>query len=146
MTREILEEKSLMDLREIAKAQGVKSITKFRKSELIDIIMAGGVVSHKSSQSSDYEEDVQEPTQDAPKSYSQHQSGMYGDSLRPPAVSQMDQHTRPQRQYPMQQQNYQSNYQNRNNYQRDGYQRRDSNYQPFRAIAFDWAKLRRIRH
>ncbi len=44
MTREILLDKSLESLREIAKAQGVKSITKYRKSELIDIIANGGVV------------------------------------------------------------------------------------------------------
>lgn len=44
MTREQLCEKTLESLREIAKAQGVKSITKYRKAELIDIIMNGGVV------------------------------------------------------------------------------------------------------
>lgn len=44
MNREQLEAKGLGDLREIAKLQGVKSITKYRKSELIDIIMNGGVV------------------------------------------------------------------------------------------------------
>ena len=38
MTREQLQEKSLNDLREIAKLQGVKSLTKYRKGELIDII------------------------------------------------------------------------------------------------------------
>ena len=42
MTREQLQEKSLNDLREIAKLQGVKSLTKYRKGELIDIIMNGG--------------------------------------------------------------------------------------------------------
>lgn len=42
MTREQLTEKSLNDLREIAKLQGVKSITKYRKGELVDIIMNGG--------------------------------------------------------------------------------------------------------
>lgn len=42
MTREMLLEKSLEDLREIARAQGVKSITKYRKAELADIIMNGG--------------------------------------------------------------------------------------------------------
>ena len=42
MTREQLQEKSLNDLREIAKLQGVKSITKYRKGELVDIIMNGG--------------------------------------------------------------------------------------------------------
>ena len=41
MSREDLMEKSLSDLREIAKLLGTKSITKFRKSELVDIIMNG---------------------------------------------------------------------------------------------------------
>ena len=44
MNKEQLEAKSLGDLREIAKLQGVKSLTKFRKGELVEIIMAGGVV------------------------------------------------------------------------------------------------------
>ena len=44
MTREQLQEKSLNDLREIAKLQGVKSLTKYRKGELVDIIMNGGRV------------------------------------------------------------------------------------------------------
>ena len=39
VTREMLQEKSLNDLREIAKLQGVKSLTKYRKNELVDIIM-----------------------------------------------------------------------------------------------------------
>ena len=42
MTREMLQEKSLNDLREVARLQGVKSLTKYRKSELVDIIMNGG--------------------------------------------------------------------------------------------------------
>ena len=42
VTREMLQEKSLNDLREIAKLQGVKSLTKYRKNELVDIIMNGG--------------------------------------------------------------------------------------------------------
>lgn len=42
MTREEMLGKSLESLRTIAKAQGVKSITKYRKSELVDIIMNGG--------------------------------------------------------------------------------------------------------
>ena len=42
MTREEMLEKSLESLRTIAKAQGVKSITKYRKAELVDIIMSGG--------------------------------------------------------------------------------------------------------
>ncbi|MBR5949690.1 MAG: transcription termination factor Rho [Clostridia bacterium] len=42
MTREEMLEKSLESLRTIAKAQGVKSVTKYRKAELVDIIMNGG--------------------------------------------------------------------------------------------------------
>ena len=38
MTREQLQEKSLNDLREIAKLQGVKSLTKYRKGELICLL------------------------------------------------------------------------------------------------------------
>ena len=38
----MLQEKSLNDLREIARLQGVKALTKYRKSELVDIIMNGG--------------------------------------------------------------------------------------------------------
>ena len=45
MTREEMLEKSLESLRTIAKAQGVKSITKYRKAELVDIIMNGGAFS-----------------------------------------------------------------------------------------------------
>lgn len=48
MTREQLLEKSLESLREIAKAQGVKSITKYRKAELVEIIMNGGIVAKTS--------------------------------------------------------------------------------------------------
>lgn len=44
MTRDQLLDKSLESLREIAKAQGVKSITKYRKAELVEIIMNGGVM------------------------------------------------------------------------------------------------------
>ena len=44
MNQEQLEAKSLGDLREIAKLQGVKSITKYRKSDLVRIIMNGGAV------------------------------------------------------------------------------------------------------
>ena len=44
MTREQLLEKSLGDLREIAKLQGAKSLTKYRKHELVEIIMNGGIV------------------------------------------------------------------------------------------------------
>ena len=44
MNQEQLEIKSISDLREIAKLQGVKSAGKYRKTELVEIIMNGGVV------------------------------------------------------------------------------------------------------
>ena len=53
MTREMLQEKSLNDLREIAKLQGVKSLTKYRKNELVDIIMNGGAIPSAVQQSAE---------------------------------------------------------------------------------------------
>ena len=44
MNQEQLEIKSISDLREIAKLQGVKSAGKYRKTELVEIIMNGGAV------------------------------------------------------------------------------------------------------
>jgi transcription termination factor Rho len=133
MTREILEEKSLMDLREIAKAQGVKSITKYRKSELIDIIMAGGVVK-KPSHSTDTAEPQKpelEPEQMAPAApYAPPHQEIYEDPMRAP-VSQMEHTMRPQqqRQYPPHQ-GYTPGYSpNRNNYP---YQQRTQYQQPYK--------------
>ena len=40
MDRDILMEKSLADLREIAKMAGVKSISKYRKPELVELLLA----------------------------------------------------------------------------------------------------------
>ena len=56
MNKEQLEAKSLGDLREIAKLQGVKSVAKFRKGELVEIIMSGGVVSEGFGESETAEE------------------------------------------------------------------------------------------
>ena len=53
MTREMLLEKSLGDLREIAKTLGVKSLTKYRKAELADIIMNQGRVPDASGSDAD---------------------------------------------------------------------------------------------
>ncbi len=41
MDREALQEKSLADLRELARLAGIKSITKYRKGELIDMLLGG---------------------------------------------------------------------------------------------------------
>ena len=43
MDRAVLEAKKLIDLREIAKALGMKNVIKYRKQELIDAIVEGGV-------------------------------------------------------------------------------------------------------
>ncbi len=50
MNKEQLEAKSVSDLYEIAKLQGVKSVTKYRKAELVEIIMAGGVPGKNAAQ------------------------------------------------------------------------------------------------
>ena len=60
MNKEQLEEKSLGDLREIARLQGVKSLTKYRKGELVEIIMAGGTVPPDFSSSGE-----EEPSEEA---------------------------------------------------------------------------------
>ncbi|NLI55049.1 MAG: transcription termination factor Rho [Clostridiales bacterium] len=68
MNKEQLEAKSLGDLREIAKLQGVKSLTKYRKNELIEIIMAGGVVpSDFSSSGAENESDEDAPNEAQPR-------------------------------------------------------------------------------
>lgn len=41
LDREALQEKSLADLRELARLAGIKSITKYRKGELIDMLLGG---------------------------------------------------------------------------------------------------------
>ena len=41
MDRDALQEKSLADLRELARLAGIKSITKYRKGELIDMLLGG---------------------------------------------------------------------------------------------------------
>lgn len=71
LNREQLEAKSLGDLREIAKLQGVKSLTKYRKGDLIEIIMAGGVVPAEFvSAESGAEEEGTEPESELPRSES----------------------------------------------------------------------------
>ena len=42
MNKETLQDKSLADLRELARLAGVKAITKYRKNELIDMLLGGG--------------------------------------------------------------------------------------------------------
>lgn len=49
MTRSMLEEKTIGDLRQIAKAMGIKYLTKYRKSEIIDMIISSGDRTAKSA-------------------------------------------------------------------------------------------------
>jgi len=60
LNKEQLEAKSLGDLREIAKLQGVKSLTKYRKSDLVEIIMGGGVVPSDFASTDESEPEEQE--------------------------------------------------------------------------------------
>ncbi len=61
MTREEMLEKSLESLRTIAKAQGVKSITKYRKAELVDIIMNGGASGANGASGAEKEQESSAP-------------------------------------------------------------------------------------
>lgn len=124
MTREMLQEKSLNDLREIAKLQGVKSLTKYRKNELVDIIMNGG--------SSPAEPVAEEPVAAEPAA-----------AAVPEAVPVLSQDSMPNEQTPepmAQSRQYTPSYQAQNRpmgyqqnnyrkpYQQQGYQQRQYNY------------------
>ena len=124
MTREMLQEKSLNDLREIAKLQGVKSLTKYRKNELVDIIMNGG--------SSPAEPVAEEPVAAEPAA-----------AAVPEAVPVLSQDSMPNEQMPepmAQSRQYTPSYQAQNRpmgyqqnnyrkpYQQQGYQQRQYNY------------------
>ena len=158
MNKEQLEAKSLGDLREIAKLQGVKSLTKYRKNELVEIIMGGGVVPSDFVPSEEAESSGEEaapfeaglgaqpepgepvgdlsggmPQQDADGGYRR-----AGYTPRPYQQNKPHYDNRQQqggyqrRQYP-QQGSYQQNYQQQSNYQQGSYQQsgyQRNNYQP----------------
>ncbi len=145
MNKEQLEEKSLGDLREIARLQGVKSLTKYRKGELVDIIMAGGTVPPDFSSSGEQETqegsfEPQPQESDATNSIGggeemrerdpqQEMDGGYRRSGYTPRPYQQNKpyydNNRPQqngyqrRQYPPQG-GYQQGYNQQNNYQQNG--------------------------
>jgi transcription termination factor Rho len=158
LNKEQLEAKSLGDLREIAKLQGVKSLTKYRKNELVEIIMGGGVVPSDFVPSEEAESSGEEaapfeaglgaqpepgepvgdlsggmPQQDADGGYRR-----AGYTPRPYQQNKPYYDNRQQqggyqrRQYP-QQGSYQQNYQQQSNYQQGSYQQsgyQRNNYQP----------------
>ena len=145
MNKDQLEEKSLGDLREIARLQGVKSLTKYRKGELVDIIMAGGTVPPDFSSSGEQETqegsfEPQPQESDATNSIGggeemrerdpqQEMDGGYRRSGYTPRPYQQNKpyydNNRPQqngyqrRQYPPQG-GYQQGYNQQNNYQQNG--------------------------
>ncbi len=144
MTREMLQEKSLSDLREIARLQGVKSLTKYRKSELIELIMNGGASPElEQAQPAEPEpaEQVQQERidsrQDAPQeqaavSHIPHEEAMHEASVQQPRQQYVPAYQAQQpRQMGYQQYRkpYQTGYQQRqsygytqNRYQQQGYQ------------------------
>jgi transcription termination factor Rho len=149
LTREMLLEKSLQDLRTIAKLQGVKSVTKYRKAELIEIIMAGGVTAPEGAIDSKFASEDDEAVIDVqpndPREISESiKSADYDVNYpEPPAQTTPirqpypQQHTRPQYQQPAYRDNrdnrayqprkpYDQQNQNRrdNYYRQDGYQRK----------------------
>ncbi|MBQ3108378.1 MAG: transcription termination factor Rho [Clostridia bacterium] len=147
MTRDLLEVKSLADLREIAKLQGMKSITKYRKGELIDMIMGGGVApaSPEAPQEAPAEKseapasvEVQSVLQSAPASVTvapnAQEAPVPSPSAEAPAYSPRPAYVAPGYNREPRQQGYQprqNNYERRPNYSqndRQGYQPRYNNY------------------
>ena len=122
LNREQLEAKSLGDLREIAKLQGVKSLTKYRKGELVEIIMAGGVVSDDLPSSEGEEEEGFEPEQ-AEDSAQTPESGA-DSSERMPQSSEADGGYRRSGYTPRPYQQNNKPYYDNNRPQQGGYQRR----------------------
>lgn len=150
MNKEQLEAKSLGDLREIAKLQGVKSLTKYRKNELVEIIMGGGVVpsDFASADEADEQEDGEQAQAQLSAQASEQgepigeQGGMPqqdadgyrrgGYAPRPyqqnkPYYDNRQQQGGYQRRQYSPQGSYQQNYQQQSGYQQGGYQR--NNYQ-----------------
>ena len=124
MTREMLQEKSLNDLREIAKLQGVKSLTKYRKNVLVDIIMTGGAAPAEPA--------AEEPA-DAPAAAAAPEAapGPTQDSMPPEQMPEPMSQPRSQYTPSYQAQNRPMGYQQNNYrkpYQQQGYQQRQYNY------------------
>ncbi len=122
MTREQLLEKSLGDLREIAKLQGAKSLTKYRKNELVDIIMNGGVVPDAFSADEGEAQEVTSAPAQSEETVPLAPGEAAPEAERPPMPHREDayeQRPRYQQPYRPQQprQDYQNNYQRRYNNQ-----------------------------
>jgi len=115
----MLLEKSLGDLREIAKLQGVKSLTKYRKGELVDIIVNGGQLP---------DDDAPAPAPEAEAPASQEAPEAKAPEAGAPAGVPEAQDFAQQRPYqPYQQRGYQPAYSNMGSNNRRPYQQ---GYQP----------------
>ena len=136
MTREMLLEKSLSDLREIAKLQGVKSITKYRKNELVELIMNGGVEPEETAEQAEIPETPSEapvapavpaasaaPSAPAASAASPASSAP---SYRPNYGSGYNQGAYQPGYTPRQQGGYEPRRNNYNNYQQGGYNRQST--------------------
>ncbi len=121
MTREMLQEKSLNDLREIAKLQGVKSLTKYRKNELVDIIMNGGAAPEEPAGETSVAE-APAPVQESAAPAAE----MPPEQMQDPMVQPRNQYV-PSYQGQSRPMNYQQN-NYRKPYQQQGYQQRQYGY------------------
>jgi len=141
LNQEQLEAKSLGDLREIAKLQGVKAVSKFRKSDLVRIIMNGGVLpsdnAREETNNATVKTNVVEPVEtvddtslDAPKIAQplparQNTEATYS---QVPSADAAMQRMRPS--YPQRQNGYQKQSYDTRSFQQNGYQPRRNGYQP----------------
>lgn len=133
VTKEMLLEKSLSDLREIAKLQGVKSVTKYRKNELVELIMNGGEEPAEEAPETETPAAAPvaasaEPAAPAPAEPRAAQGGYAPGGYRP-AYNASYQQGGHQQSYPRQN-NYEQRrtYNNQGGYQQQGYNSRQGGY------------------
>ena len=128
MTREMLQEKSLNDLREIAKLQGVKSLTKYRKNELVDIIMNGGAAPAPTAQREEAAPEAPQPTPVAAETPQEPTSAEpVQEAMAQPRGQYVPSYQAQNRPMTYQQNNYRKPYQQQG-YQPQGYQQRQYGY------------------
>jgi len=131
VTREMLQEKSLSDLREIARLQGVKSLTKYRKNELVDIIMNGGVLPGANPPEAAPAEEPAPKEQQPRQPQPQAQPPAEPEPAPQPSLPAQEppqQHRGYAPAYQQRQGGYQPQYSSRKPYQQQGYQQRQYGY------------------
>ena len=123
----MLQEKSLNDLREIAKLQGVQSLTKYRKNELVDIIMNGGA-SPAATAAEESAAEAEPAAAAAPEAAPiPRQDSMPAEQMPESMAQSRGQYT-PSYQAQNRPMGYQQNNNYRKPYQQQGYQQRQYNY------------------